>query len=79
MITNTGYYASCQGDSGGSWFQITGTTTAKFAGINAASDSQINTKTRPDGQIVKCFSNGYFSPVAQIRIAYPGRVFTFIR
>ncbi len=79
VSNTTNFGAECTGDSGGPWFQITGSTTAKFAGIAAQADTPLIKRTLPDGLLSQCLSNGYFSPVAQIRIAYPGRVFQFTR
>jgi hypothetical protein len=79
VSNTTNFGAECTGDSGGPWFQITGSTTAKFAGIAAQADTPLIKRTLPDGSLSQCLSNGYFSPVAQIRIAYPGRVFQFTR
>ena len=78
VSNTTGFGAGCRGDSGGPWFQITGTMTAKFAGIAASADTPLVTRTLPSGQ-VQCYSNLFFSPVAQIRIAYPNRIFQFTR
>ena len=80
QVSNTSFGSACAGDSGGPWYQITGTTTAKFAGIQSTSGgTTLPPKTRLDNQLANCFVDSYFSPVAQIRIAYPGRVFTFTR
>ncbi len=81
MVTasNTSFGAGCQGDSGGPWFQITGTTTAKFAGIVSTGNTQLPRRIRLDDSTALCYSNVSFSPVAQIRTAFPGRVFTFTR
>jgi hypothetical protein len=80
QVSNASFGSGCQGDSGGPWFQIIGTTMAKFAGIQSAvGGTTLTPKTRLDNQLVNCFSDSYFSPVAQIRIAYPGRVLTFTR
>jgi hypothetical protein len=78
-VSNTSFVSSCAGDSGGPWFQITGTATAKFAGIQSSADTQVSNITRFDGVTSTCYTNSYFSPVAQIRIAYPNRVFQFTR
>ena len=81
MVSNTSLNlgSGCTGDSGGPWYQITGPTTAKFAGIQSAVDTQVTSTTRLDSVPATCFTNSYFSPVAQIRIAYPNRVFQFTR
>jgi Trypsin len=78
-VSNTSFGAGCQGDSGGPWFQITGTTTAKFAGILSTGNTLLLKRTRLDDSLAPCYSNVSFSPVAQIRTAFPGRVFTFTR
>ena len=78
-VSNTSFGAGCEGDSGGPWFQITGTTTAKFAGIMATGNTPLPKRVRLDDSLVPCYSNASFSPVAQIRTAFPGRVFTFTR
>jgi len=74
-----GVAAACGGDSGGPWFQITGTNTAKFLGITSGSSTDAPTKTRPDGLTVSCGYTAYFSPVAMIRVAYPNVTFTLTR
>jgi hypothetical protein len=71
--------ASCQGDSGGPVFQITGTSTAKFLGVISASLTDAPDKTLPGGAKVKCGFNAFFTPLAQIRSAYPTKVLTFTR
>lgn len=71
--------AACGGDSGGPWFQVTGTNTAKFLGITSGSSSDAPSKTRHDGITVTCGYTAYFSPVAMIRAAYPNVTFTFTR
>ncbi|WP_216329398.1 S1 family peptidase [Deinococcus aestuarii] len=71
--------AACGGDSGGPWFQITGTNTAKFLGITSGASTDAPNKTRPDGITVSCGYRAYFSPVAQIRVAYPNTTFIFTR
>jgi hypothetical protein len=70
---------TCQGDSGGPWFQITAATTAKFLGITSGITINAPQRTRFDGITVNCGYNAFFTPVAQIRVAYPGKVFTFTR
>ena len=80
VVSNTSFGASCEGDSGGPWFQITGATTAKFEGITSSGDTPLLFRTRPDTvRPIQCNSRSFFSPVAQIRIAYPNRVFQFTR
>jgi hypothetical protein len=51
---STGIAAGCPGDSGGPWFQITGTSTAKFLGIYTGQNNNGPSKTRPDNFTVTC-------------------------
>jgi hypothetical protein len=71
--------AACGGDSGGPWFQITGTNAAKFLGITTGATTDAPPKVRPDGLTVDCGYTAYFVPIAQIRVAYPNTTFTFTR
>lgn len=78
--STSGVGTGCKGDSGGPWFQITGTNTAKFLGIySGQSTGDAPSITRYDKRVATCGYTAYFVPVAQIRVAYPNATFTFTR